>query len=458
MITFARALVGRYIYENVGIEISGGYITGIRVGLEDYDVSSLLIPGFVDVHSHLTSYALSLTRPRLDGIESLEEALRFIARKVEEVEAEVIVMEGYDDTLWPRAFTKDDLDRITDRPLIVRRVCGHKAVLNSAAIRWLKERYGEIEGLNEESGLAVEHLPLNLSRYVRPSEAEIEEAIRKAEEIARRLGIVAVGENTKAFYVRKLIEMDRRGELTLRWRVAVYYDDLKTLGDLIGYRSDHLRIVGVKEFLDGSVGARTAAFSFPYADTGRKGNLLHSDDYLLKVLREAERLGLGVWFHAIGDEAIDQALRVIGHSSHPERHRIEHFLFPRMEHYRTAAALGVGIAVQPNFTRRWGKAGGLYQRVIGDAVYWHNRYRTMENLGVRYAFSSDTMPPGPIYGLSGAVYHPLKDERLTLREALYRYTTAGAELLGDKDYGEIEVGKLALLSTVCTECLARVQT
>ena len=92
MITFARALVGRYSYENVGIEVSGGYITGIRVGLEDYDVSSLLIPGFVDVHSHLTSYALSLTRPRLDGIESREEALRFIARKVEEVEAEVIVM------------------------------------------------------------------------------------------------------------------------------------------------------------------------------------------------------------------------------------------------------------------------------------------------------------------------------------------------------------------------------
>ncbi len=452
---FSKALVGRYIYDNVSVEVSGDTITGVRVGLDRYDVSTLLVPGFVDTHSHFTAYALSLNRPRLDGVGDVDEALNFVARKVGEVEGEVVVMEGYDDTQWSRPFNRRDLDRITDRPLILRRVCGHKAVLNSAAIRWLKERYGEIEGLDEETGLAVEHLPLNLSDYVRPTDGEVEGAVRRAEDLARKMGIVAVGENTKAFYVRKLAEMDREGKLTLRWRVAVYYRELGEVEDLISYRTEHFRVVGVKEFLDGSVGARTAAFSFPYGDTGEKGLLLHGDDYLEEVLLSAERRGLGVWFHAIGDRAIEQALRVIASSSNPERHRIEHFLFPRNEHYRMAASLGVGVSIQPNFTRRWGRLGGLYHRVIGDAVYWHNRYRTMENLGVRYAFGSDTMPPGPIYGIAGAIYHPIKEERLNLEEALYRYTAAGAQLLGDDSYGEIEVGKLALLSTFCPECLGR---
>ncbi len=447
--------MGRYIYDNVLVESSGGIISSVKVSLDRYDVAGFLIPGFVDTHSHFTSYALSLNRPRLDGIKDPEEALKFVARRVEEVESEVVVMEGYDDTTWGHTFNRRDLDRITDRPLILRRVCGHKAVLNTAAIRWLKERYGNIEGLDEETGLAVEHLPLNLSKYVPPSEGEVERAIRKAEDLAVKLGIVAVGENTKAVYVRKLVEMDRRGELTLRWRVAVYYSELGEVSDLLDYRSENFRIVGVKEFLDGSVGARTAAFSFPYGDTGKNGLLLHDDDYLTEVIGKAESLGLGVWFHAIGDRAIDQALRVIERSRDPSVHRIEHFLFPRNEHYRRAAALRVGVSVQPNFTRRWGRLRGLYHRVVGDAIYWHNRYRTMENLGIRYAFSSDTMPPGPIYGISGALYHPVEDERLTLEEALYRYTAAGADLLGDRDYGTIETGKLALMSVFCPECLGR---
>ncbi|NPA79708.1 MAG: amidohydrolase family protein [Thermotogae bacterium] len=455
MPVFSKALVGRFLHENTDVEVVGGVITKVIPGLDTYDISGVLVPGFVDAHAHFISYALSLNRPRLDGISDPDEVLKFVAAKAPRVDREVVIMEGYDDTLWRRPLTRRDLDRITDRPLILRRICGHKAVLNSAAVRWLKERHGPIEGLDEETGLAVEHLPLNLSRYVPPSDREVETAILTAENLASRLGIVALGENAKAQYVRKLVEMDGEGRINLRWRVAVYYSELGEISDLLNYTSERVRIVGVKEFLDGSVGARTAAFSFPYGDSGGRAPLLHDDDYLRGIIEAAESRGLGVWFHAIGDRAIEQALRVISEAGDPTRHRIEHFLFPRNEHYRWAATLQVGIAVQPNFTRRWGRLGGLYHKVIGDAIYWHNRFRTMENLGVRYAFSSDNMPPGPIYGISGALRHPVREERLSLAEALYRYTGAGARLLGDDTYGEIEVGKQALLSVFCEECVER---
>lgn len=446
---FAKALIGRKILKNVRVEIEGGYIRKVEVTNERVQISGILIPSFVDTHAHYLPYSLSLTRPRLDGIEDLKSALDFVAENVKKVPHNVIIMEGFDDSKWERSLTREDLDRITERPLVVRRVCGHKAVLNTSAIKILKEKFGEIPNLNEETGLAVEDLPLSLSKYFPPSEKEIEEAIIRAEDLLISMGIWVVGENASIRYLRKLVEMDRAGMLKIRWRVAVYFSQIDEAKEIIKYESENFRVVGIKEFLDGSVGARTAAFSRGYTDGGN-GKLLKSDDELEKIMKTAESLNLGVWWHAIGDLAIDQALRVLKRSKKPEIHRIEHFEFPREEHYKMAADMGVKLSLQPNFVRRWGEIGGLYHRALGEVFFWGNRFKLLENLKANYAFGSDTMPPGPIYGLLGALHHPIKEERLGLEEVLYRYTTAGAEILGEREFGEIAPGKKALI-TVITE-------
>jgi Predicted metal-dependent hydrolase with the TIM-barrel fold len=446
---FAKALIGRKILKNVRVEIEGGYIRKVEVTNERVQIPGILIPSFVDTHAHYLPYSLSLTRPRLDGIEDLKSALDFIAENVKKVPHNVIIMEGFDDSKWERSLTREDLDRITEKPLVVRRVCGHKAVLNTSAIKILKEKFGEIPNLNEETGLAVEDLPLSLSKYFPPSEEEIEGAIIRAEDLLISMGIWVVGENASIRYLRKLVEMDRAGILKIRWRVAVYFNQIDEAKEIIKYESENFRVVGIKEFLDGSVGARTAAFSRGYTDGGN-GKLLKSDEELEKIMKIAKSLNLGVWWHAIGDLAIDQALRVLKRSKKPEIHRIEHFEFPREEHYKMAADMGVKLSLQPNFVRRWGEIGGLYHRALGEVFFWGNRFRLLENLKANYAFGSDTMPPGPIYGLLGALYHPIKEERLGLEEALYRYTTAGAEILGEREFGEIAPGKKALI-TVITE-------
>ncbi|MFZ8825819.1 MAG: amidohydrolase [Candidatus Caldipriscus sp.] len=446
---FAKALIGRKILKNVRVEMEEGYIRKVEVTNERAQIPGILIPSFVDTHAHYLPYSLSLTRPRLDGIGDLKSALDFIAENVEKVPHNVIIMEGFDDSKWERSLTREDLDRITERPLVVRRVCGHKAVLNTSAIKILKERFGEIPNLNEETGLAVEDLPLSLSKYFPPGEEEIEDAITRAEDLLISMGIWVVGENASIRYLRKLVEMDRTGMLKIRWRVAVYFNQIDEAKEIIKYESENFRVVGIKEFLDGSVGARTAAFSRGYTDGGN-GKLLKSDEELEKIMKTAESLNLRVWWHAIGDLAIDQALRVLKRSKKPEIHRIEHFEFPREEHYKMAADMGVKLSLQPNFVRRWGEIGGLYHRALGEVFFWGNRFRLLENLKANYAFGSDTMPPGPIYGLLGALHHPIKEERLGLEEALYRYTTAGAEILGEREFGEIAPGKKALI-TVITE-------
>jgi len=446
---FAKALIGRKILKNVRVEIEEGYIRKVEATNEGAQIPGILIPSFVDTHAHYLPYSLSLTRPRLDGIGDLKSALDFIAENVKKVPHNVIIMEGFDDSKWERSLTREDLDRITERPLVVRRVCGHKAVLNTSAIKILKERFGEIPNLNEETGLAVEDLPLALSKYFPPSEEEIEGAIIRAEDLLISMGIWVVGENASIRYLRKLVEMDRAGMLKIRWRVAVYFNQLDEAKEIINYESENFRVVGIKEFLDGSVGARTAAFSWGYTDGGN-GKLLKSDEELEKIMKTVESLNLGVWWHAIGDLAIDQALRVLKRSKKPEIHRIEHFEFPREEHYKMAADMVIRLSLQPNFVRRWGEIGGLYHRALGEVFFWGNRFRLLESLKANYAFGSDTMPPGPMYGLLGALHHPIKEERLGLEEALYRYTTAGAEIFGEREFGEIASGKKALI-TVITE-------
>jgi predicted amidohydrolase YtcJ len=399
---FAKALIGRKILKNVRVEIEGGYIRKVEVTNEGAQIPGILIPSFVDTHAHYLPYSLSLTRPRLDGIGDLKSALDFIAENVKKVPHNVIIMEGFDDSKWERSLTREDLDRITERPLVVRRVCGHKAVLNTSAIKILKERFGEIPNLNEETGLAVEDLPLALSKYFPPGEEEIEDAIMRAEDLLISMGIWVVGENASIRYLRKLVEMDRAGMLKIRWRVAVYFNQIDEAKKIIKYESENFRVVGIKEFLDGSVGARTAAFSRGYTDGGN-GKLLKSDEELEKIMKTADSMNMGV-----------------------------------------------KLSLQPNFVRRWGEIGGLYHRALGEVFFWGNRFRLLENLKANYAFGSDTMPPGPIYGILGALYHPIKEERLGLEEALYRYTTAGAEILGEREFGEIAPGKKALI-TVITE-------
>ncbi len=447
---FAKALIGRKILKNIRVEIEGGYIRKVEFTNERAQIPGILIPSFADTHAHYLPYSLSLNRPRLDGIDNLSSALDFISENLKDAPQGVIIMEGFDDSKWERSLNREDLDRITNRPLVLRRVCGHKAVLNASAIRLLKERFGEIPNLNEETGLAVEDLPLSLSKYFPPSDEQIERAIIKAEDMLISMGIWLVGENASVRYLRKLMDMDRKGLLRVRWRLAVYFRQIKEAEDIIKYESENFKVLGIKDFLDGSVGARTAAFSRGYTDGGN-GKLIKSDEELENIMKTAERLDLGVWWHAIGDMAIDQALRVLRRSKRAYIHRIEHFEFPREEHYKIAAEMGIKLSLQPNFVKRWGEIGGLYHKALGETFFWGNRFRLLESLNANYAFGSDTMPPGPIYGISGALYHPLKEERLSLEEALYRYTTAGAEMLGESDMGKIDVGKKALITIITEE-------
>lgn len=154
--------------------------------------------------------------------------------------------------------------------------------------------------------------------------------------------------------------------------------------------------------------------------------------------------------HAIGDRAVIEALDTLEsaldeYPREDHRHRIEHCELLGVEQIQRFRDLGVVAAMQPNFVGAWCILQPMYQQRIGeDRMRWCNPYRQLLDAGVVVAFGSDCVPIGPMFGIWGAVNHPVEESRISLVEAVKCYTLNGAYAAFQEDeVGSIEVGKLA---------------
>lgn len=400
-----------------------------------------VVPGFVDAHTHLVGLGLEYLRPNCSGAASRAEALARVADWLRaHPGGSPVVGEGWDQSDWvdPAPPTRAELDAICPgRPLALRRVCGHLAVFNSRALESIGTTH---EGLDPASGLALEHLPLTIGRLWPPDAATMDEAVQLGQAQAWRRGVTAIHEMGHPGTFRAFGRADVAGRLRLR--VTHFFpierlDAVEAAGLVSGFGGDHLRVGGVKFFLDGSIGGRTAAVRVPYpadqgAPSGSEGMLLWQDLPLRQALERAAGLGFPPAMHAIGDRAIAQAISVVermrsdGASFPAPGPRLEHAEMLDAELISRGTAAGFIFSMQPNFTARWQHPGGLYEQVLrAERAAALNPYRAVA-LTERLVFGSDTMPLDPLLGLAGAIRHPVPEQRLCFRSALRRYTQAAA--------------------------------
>jgi predicted amidohydrolase YtcJ len=127
-----------------------------------------------------------------------------------------------------------------------------------------------------------------------------------------------------------------------------------------------LAVRGIKIFLDGTLGARTAALSRPYADEpGTSGALrIPEREIPERVSRWAAR-GWPVALHAIGDRAVTLALGALERAGRPPAgaHRIEHAQVVRRVDLPRFAAAGIVASVQPG---HWRDDRGWLAARLGD--------------------------------------------------------------------------------------------
>lgn len=431
-----------------------------------------VLPGFIDAHTHLVHQGLELARLDLGPAASSHEAIeRVRAALAEHDPGRPFIAEGFDDSSWPAGgrLERAMLDRLAPRtPVILRRVCGHLAVANGAALAALAAlpagaSYAERGLIAAESGVLLEDAAMRLRSLFPPTAVELDQAVARAEAMALRLGITSAHDIEDAAGIAALARRRRASALALRITVHAAEEQLaglEALGIGSGPGDPWLKLGGVKLFLDGSIGARTAALRVPFADRQDRGRLLFDTSELMALVRRIDAAGSTAVLHAIGDAAIDQALtalEAIGPQAvRAARHRIEHLELTPDDLVDRLAQVGATASMQPNFVDRWGGRGGLYEQALGpERVRRMNRFRTLLERGIPLAFGSDCMPIGPLSGLRGAISHPVPEERLSLAEALAAYSAGGA-LAGfsEPETGTIAPGRWADLVLVAGDLFA----
>ena len=427
----------------------------------------LVIPGFNDAHTHFLSGSMGLFQVDLVGTRTLAEAQQRVAEFAKaHPDEKWITGAGWEYSIFPgkRLPARADLDAVVrDRPVYLRAYDGHTGWANSKALELARitrdskfQGYGEVvldAGTGEPSGVLKESAQELVRRVISaPSEETRLEALRQGFRLAASLGITSLqnasGNPEELALYEKLKE---KGGLTARASLAMSIGgqtsdrDISRYSELKGeYPGPLLRAGAVKIVLDGVIEAHTAAMIEPYSDQpATSGSPSLSQTRLNELVSAADKAGLQVYIHAIGDRSVRMALDAYENARsvngvRDSRFRIEHIETIASSDIPRFARLGVlasmePIHADPGTNEVWEPAIGPERARRGFA------WRSLEKAGARLVFSSDwpaTISVDPIRGLHNAVNRRTIDgkpeggwipqERISVESALRAYTVSGA--------------------------------
>ncbi len=406
-----------------------------------------VIPGFIDAHAHFLQTGLDLTfHVPLATARSLGDALERLTQAAKERPGQWVIARGWDESGWPekRFIERGDLDRAVPRqPACAVRVDGHMVACNTPALA--RCTLPESEQVDRERGHLFEDAAWAFLRSIRLEDEDLVEAVAEASRHAASLGITAVAEMGLGTNLPAYQTALRRGLLqtrTFAYLPLVAADHARELGLKRGFGSELLSITGVKAFLDGSVGAWTAALDAPYEGDRGRGELTMDLDVLAHAWRDVARCGLQMAVHAIGERAIALALQAAEEVGvGPEdRGRIEHLELATAEQLDAMARMGLVASMQPNFVGNWSGPGRMYETRLGRARDARiDPHAWVLARGIPLAFGSDGMPMGPLYGIGSVLSPPHESQRMSAPDALRAYTEGAAYAL----FAERELGVLA---------------
>ncbi|RLG52281.1 MAG: hypothetical protein DRN96_03220 [Thermoproteota archaeon] len=460
---------------------------GLGTHLVDLGGAAVL-PGFIDCHMHPLTEAM--VDVNLTSARSLSEVYSMVRKAArEKARGEWVLGFGWSEAAIGGEPTRSELDEVSEgRPVLLARVCLHSAVANSRALELLKisrrtpvdEEKGVI--IDYDSGVLKELAAEYALRYMlRQTPSEV-----KARRLQATLGkLASLGLATIVDAAAGIEELQayrvlhKAGRLPVRVRVLLralavstgrrsftdpiravsLLDSLVDLKDVL-VEDSWLRIQGIKLFLDGSLGARTAALEEEYRDKpGCRGELLHTPSELRELVSKAHSAGLQVCIHAIGDRAVKAALDALEDVARKEcsklRHRIEHCQVLSRELIARMRELGVIASIQLSFATsdREMAACRLSSRQLEHAYPW----KLLLEAGVKCCGGSDypIEDASPLTGVYNAAARPLPPEargdwswylsqRISVRQAVDLLTASAAYAIHEENLmGSIEEGKYA---------------
>jgi predicted amidohydrolase YtcJ len=472
-------------------------------GAEQIDLKgNLLLPGLIDSHCHALEGGLTLISADIgENASSIDELVAFAAdakKTGRGMKGDILDVSGVPLAFWSK---NSELNQrfnsvsYADQPVLLEGMDGHTAWANKALLKRAGINRQLISGLDavgrgyygfgpdlEPNGFLVDAGVDRVSEVIpKPTKEQMLAAGRAAVEYMHALGITAwldpavTDEILQAY--RGLAE---RGELNSHVGTLPVIEFKKghpeeQLATALKFREDFkdvpdVRVVGIKVFADGVVEypSQTAVLSKPYHPSGRNGELLFDPAQFAKIAIAADKQGMIVHVHAIGDQAVTEALngieaarRANGNSGLP--HTITHLQFIRPEDIPRFRELGVVAS----FQLYWANAGTdtieLVKPHIDPAIYaWQYPARSVLDTGGIVAGASDW--PVSTANIFQAIYQAetrkgpagvLDASQRVPREAMfYAYTLNAAQALGQQSrIGSIAPGKQADFTLVDRDVL-----
>jgi predicted amidohydrolase YtcJ len=350
--------------------------------------------------------------------------------------------------------TRHHLDALApDQPMLLYAYDHHTAWANTRALALGGIlRSGEPTGPNSEivrgpDGLATGELresgayaPLR-ALLPPPTEVETRTWLRAGLAQAARLGLTSVHNmDGNAEHMALYAALEDLGQLTLGVYVPSDVKPDTPLEALAQAAELRVRAGSVKFFMDGVVEGFTALLLSPYPERPASlGDANFNAEHFNRMACEADRLGLQILVHAIGDGAVRRTLdgfEAAQHANGPRdsRHRVEHIELLHPADLPRFADLGVIASMQPYHAPLSGHSGDAWLTRAGPAKWpFAFPWRQLRQAGARLVFGSDwpVVTQDPLRGLHAALTRlpyavGLTDQRQSLAEALCAYTRDAA--------------------------------
>lgn len=429
----------------------------------------LVLPGLIDSHVHMLGGGTGLAQLQLRDAADKDEFIARIARWSDQLRPGKWILGGrWSVESWtsPEAPRKEWIDEVTaGHPLYLPRMDGHSALVNSAALELAgitRDGPDDPEGgvidrdpqTREPTGILRESAMRLVSRFIpEPTVDDKVDALRAAMHHALAHGITSVSDVASIgdLPAYELLAADEN--LPMRLFVYATADDWADAAEIIKSfqgREDWIEVNGLKTYLDGSLGSRTAMMRDPYLgnrpDQPQWRGLFREgveDGRFDANLAAAQRAGLQPIVHAIGDQANRFLLSTYAaHFDHlrAARCRSEHAQHLLPDDIQRFGDLGVIASMQP-----YHKAddGRYAEAIIGPyRARSSYAYKSLLDAGAVLAFGSDwpVVSINPMLGveaavtgrtLAGEIWQP--QENLTVGEALRCYTTRAAYAMFEDD-------------------------
>lgn len=424
-----------------------------------------VVPGFNDAHTHFFEGGFALLSPDLLTSDTPEEFARRLKAHAAGLPAGrwIDLPAAWDHERWPGhpLPSRQLIDSVTpENPVWIRRPDGHIGLANSLALEAAgitadtpdppggqidRDPAGEPTGILRDAGQLIR------SAIPEPTEQEYREALDAALAHAAEVGVTSVQDmcyDPGPVGIRLLEEYAREGRLTVRVYCRTWLGDWEEeagAGVRPGGGDARVRRGSLKAFADGALGSSTAYMFEPYTDNPENRGLLDAvmqpPETFHALATAADRAGLQLSIHAIGDAAIslvlDEFQRIVAENpGWDRRFRIEHAQHMAAGDFSRMAEMGVIASVQPFHAiddGRWAE-----RKIGAERAKRTYPFRSFLVAGVPLAFGTDwpVAPLDPMRTVYAAVTrrtldgeHPegwVPEEKITVEEALTAYTAGSA--------------------------------